>query len=96
MKIFLGYQDIWDIVETMYEKPTKDANKMVAQGTTLKKTRVKDSRLCIFCTMLWTASRRLQMLHLQRKHGIFWRLYTKGTTRSDKSDFKLSEESLKG
>ena len=36
-----------------------------------------------------------QTLHLQRKHGIFWRLHTEEPIGLDKSGFKLSEESLK-
>ena len=97
MKTLLGSQDIWDIVESGYEEPAEDANQTATQITALKKTRVKDNWLCISCTMRWTsqASRRLQTLHLQRKHGLFWRLHTR-TTRLDKSGFKLLEESLKG
>jgi len=48
MKILLGSQDIWDIVESGYKELTDDANQTVAQITVLKKTRVKDKSTLYF------------------------------------------------
>ncbi|XP_047178259.1 uncharacterized protein LOC124845232 [Vigna umbellata] len=48
MKVLLGSQDVWDIVEDGYIEPADDEHQTVKQIAALKKTRVKDRSTLYF------------------------------------------------
>lgn len=69
MKVLLGTQELWDIVETGYEEPAEEVTLTTAQTTKLNENRRKDRRalLMINQTVTETVFQRITVAETSKK-----------------------------